>query len=145
MKIQEFINYNHICPICEEPLGMYMQWIDSLLFRAKQIEPNVFVFKPILSTGSQDPFDKYKEDYFIMDLTSGKLQTDFTPEIRSLAKKYNMFLFFLCNPAGIKVKSWGDYEIEPYRGCYYRSSPFLEMKGHDRNYEIDSTLFEIFF
>ncbi len=38
----------------------------------------------------------------------------------------------MCNPSGIKTKSWGDYEIEAYNACYYRSSPFFELDRDKR-------------
>jgi hypothetical protein len=128
MKVSEFIRYNRRCPICDEPLGLYMQWIDSVCFRAKLIGDDMYQFDPFMGTnkdiGTDDLFN-----HFMTLKDDGECEVKFSSAaLKREALKYNAYFYYLCNPAGIKKTSWGEHEMSAYKSCYYRSSPILDFK-----------------
>ena len=49
MNIRDFLDFNHFCPVCGNPLHLYMQWIDSLCYEAVAINNRTFDFKGLKS------------------------------------------------------------------------------------------------
>jgi len=135
--LTDFLHFNRQCPLCGEPLGLYMQWIGSLCFRALPSNPrtpNIYDFHPILGSDKDLSTDDCFENNMLLADHGDYLATEFdSNKMRNEAKKYQMYFFFLCNPLGIKKKHAGKHEISLYKGCYYRSSPFMEFKKDDND------------
>lgn len=131
MSLSNFLQFNRFCPICQEPLGLYMQWVNSICFRASLSGDDEYQFDPFMGTNkdiaTDDCFDHYMSlkdygDSFNIEFSSNKLFGE--------SKKYQVYFYYLCNPIGFKKKgSYGsDYEINLFKGCYYRSSPMMEFR-----------------
>lgn len=130
MKISEFISYNRECPICHETLTLYLQWMDSACFKAKQIEPNVYKFEPFLKTQKDEKFEPLANGSVIITDRETGIDIQFSsPELMKYSQNYQQYLFYICNPQGFKMQSSGQYEILPYKACYWRSSTNLEWKN----------------
>lgn len=144
MSLSQFLHYNHYCPICHEPLHLYMQWIpgnDPMLppFRAEFVEPSVYRFKPVseynpskdllgLSHASADLFVSLSDFILLTEQHDDVFLHFNNKSFEGFSKTFQVYFYFLCNPAGMKKKWQTDYEIDLYKGCYYRSSPFMEMR-----------------
>lgn len=131
MNLSKFLNFNHNCPVCEEPLTLYMQWIDSVCFKANLVGENYYEFIPFKGTNK----DKITDDCWmdkIMVKDNGQVSNTTiaasSGKLSGELKKNQIYFFYLCNPAGFKDKSWGDYEINLFKGCYYRSTPLVQYK-----------------
>jgi len=127
-NLHQFLQFNQKCPICQNPLTLYMQWINSICFKAKQKKDNEFQFKPFKCKNDRVDDD----DYLSLYNHSSNIETRFgTSKISMEAKRYQMYFFLLCNEGGFK-DAFEDYEINIHRGCYYRSTPILEFKKQAR-------------
>ena len=127
MSLQDFLHFNKECPICREPLDLYMQWHHSTLWKGYQSAPGTYDFTP---------FKLKKDDLKDSDMITIKEEgLDTTTYFSSLHldklfNKQAIHLFFLCNDAGFvdKGEPAYDYEISLYRGCYFRSSIEYKMQ-----------------
>lgn len=127
MKLNEFLNFNRMCPICQEPLHLFMQWTSSVCFKATQLDEHSYGFIPFKGTKRNIGTDGCDDEFVIIN-DDGSSQFS-TSRLEQESKKFQIYFFFLCNPgAGFKDKGVGDYEINLFRACYYRSSPFMEYK-----------------
>lgn len=143
--MKDFLNFNQVCPICQEPLTLYMQWSgdaidkDRKLFIAKN-EEDVIRFeehkfgRKNVSFKSKFSIKKNNVD-ISMDLK--RVDDNYIVNFNSLMNEKNaknqeeIYFFFLCNPKAIEDLGY-DYEINSYNGCYYRSSALI--KFHHLNY-----------
>lgn len=128
----KFLHFNETCPVCGEPLSLYMQLSDSTLWRT---------LPTLLSGPNEYRFEQFKlidkdlsseEDYISLidggdtfGLKSG------SSKVYQKAKLWNLFFFAMCNEDAIEDKSNGDYIINPYTACYFRSSSMMEMKKNN--------------
>ena len=49
-----------------------------------------------------------------------------------IAKKYRMYLFYMCNEKGFKSTQNGkNYQLLPYYACYYRATSMLNLDRED--------------
>ncbi len=137
--LSQFLNYNQTCPLCNEPLHLYMRWADSLFFKGKVVEDNVYQFDPYLA-GDEKPnpeLEKFQSESMLLDNNGEQILTDFSSNgLLNEAKKHHIYFFYLCNPNGIKQKKWGDFAISLFKACYYRSSPFYEFKLNEGNWDL---------
>lgn len=127
MSISKFLSFNKSCPVCSEPLTLFMQQHGSTLWRAKATGVvNTYTFTPF-----KFPKDKVDDFTLISDKDSAILTS--SASIMAEAKKLTMHFFYLCNEGGIDITSESsyDYEINLYKGCYYRSSADMEFKKND--------------
>ena len=118
-------------------------------FRAELAEPYVYRFRPISeyatfndsirgrppikdSYGEEGKLSVSMSDFILLTEQHDDMHLHFSDKnFERFAKTFQVFFYFLCNPAGMKKKWQTDYEIDLYRACYYRSSPFFEMKSGD--------------
>ena len=139
--LHKFLTFNKRCPVCDNPLTLYMQWIDSMLFVADQQDPAIYHFtefqREIYLT------DKNEEDIKSVSLMDYGDSFDISfshPSLFNEAKKYQIYFYFLCKAQGFRNKSLRDYDISLSKGCYYRSTPLMEFKkneGWKLEYTID--------
>lgn len=130
MKIHEFLHFNRTCPVCEEPLSLYLQWMNSTCFKAKIIDHDTYKLEQCLCI--QKDFNK--DDYMILHDMEDAFSIQFnTSKIREMSKMRLMYFFFLCNHSGLKENSPTDCEISLYTGCYYRQSASFEYKKDPHN------------
>jgi len=135
MSLCKFLDFNKKCPICDEPLHLYMQWVNSMCFQAHSEYPGVYGFD-FFKAGQKENEEKFKDEFVILNARDDKYSLEFSSNaLFNEAKKYQVYFFYLCNPSGFKDKSWGDYEINLYKGCYYRSSAFMELKKKEKRNE----------
>lgn len=128
MNLHNFLHFNSNCPICREPLTLYLQWLNGPCFIAEKEMPYRYKL-----TQFKNKNDKLEDDHIdLLDYVT-KSEIKFSSNrIAEEAKRPHMYFFYLCNPAGFKDIG-NDYEINIYKGCYWRSTPELEFK----RYEID--------
>lgn len=124
MKLNEFIHFNHRCPVCDNDLKLYLQMRNSVCFRADKQKKTVYHFTPIKCINdlisAQDYIDLY--DY------GNDFETKFSSsQMAAEARKSQFYFFYLCNELGFEDDGT-DYTINIYSGCYYRATPFLEYK-----------------
>lgn len=133
MRLPDFLNFNSRCPICNNPLTLYMQWVSSICFKAELIENNSWAFNPHIGLKKEgDPNAIERDDYMLLTSNLGQVRTQFSAnKVFSEAKKHHMYFYYLCNPEGIKKTNWGDYKINIYKGCYYRASTLFEFRRDD--------------
>ena len=139
MSLHDFLTFNNKCPICNHPLHLFMQWIDSDLYWAGQSETRAgerhFIPYTIKDGhGYHNHFYGGDRTMTILDYGS-RFETVFgSPSHFNEAKRYQIYFYFLCNPAGFDSKNKRDYSINLSRGCYYRSTPAMEFvdKGHKK-------------
>jgi hypothetical protein len=130
MQLYDFFNFNRYCPVCEEPLHVYLKWDHGALFKGKTIKQNFVRF---------EPYKLYKRfnfesnlDYIDVSCTPSSFDAVLSSsKIGSEAKKHLMFFFFLCNPDSFKDKGDWDYELNMYKACYFRRSQTLEFKKEE--------------
>lgn len=125
MDITQFIQFNNSCPICGENLTLYMQWEHSVCLKSQQVNSKHLHFEPFKIMKSLDEgnhsVDIIKNDTHLnIKLNSNKLQ--------EISKTTQVYFFYLCNESGFKDKGGYDFEISLYKGCYYRSTPWLKFK-----------------
>lgn len=138
--LTDFLNYNHSCPLCGEPLNLYMQWVgnyraNGVLFSG-QVKDNIIQFIPNITCQT----DEYlKREAVLLELGS-EINSDFSHnELLERSKRTQIYFFFLCNPKGIKYKDDGKWKVSLYKGCYYRSTPFFEYKLEDKSFKLRPT------
>lgn len=132
MNLCDFLHFNTRCPICNNPLTLYMQWLDSICFKATKTNEYTYRFDPFKCIKDKELENEYMilEDHgtdFITNMSSNKLFNE--------CKKYQVYFFFLCNSDGFKdsgfYKNSDDYQIVPYKGCYFRFNPYMELRKKD--------------
>ena len=124
MKLKEFIKFNNTCPICAEPLTLYMQCNDNSLWKSVKRKDH-FHFTPYKLLNH--PFDKNDHlDLYYKD----SINFDFIgPSTKKGVKTWNFNFFYLCNKSGLNIKGNYAYDINPYYGCYVRYSPWMEFRS----------------
>ena len=70
-RTPEFVNHNKICPVCNNPLTLYLQWTDSLLFKAEEVESKVYCLRPTMATGSAEKLEEFNDEHIMLDLREG--------------------------------------------------------------------------
>lgn len=128
--LSQFLNFNQKCPLCDEPLRLYMRWMRSLLFTGQSIGNNVYQFDtyPAGEKPKQE-LDHLRSESMLLSNDNEQILTEFTSNsLLNEAKKNHLYFFYLCNPKGIKEKSYDDFAISLFKACYYRSTPPYEFK-----------------
>ena len=131
MQFQSFLNFNHNCPICKNPLHLYMQWTKSKLFKGKYIDQNTYIF---FLDNNLTSSDKSLQDYTILSLKDNLAElTCSSDSLIKQAKICYIYFYFICNPKGIIKNNFEDYHISQYKACYYRSSILTELNSYNIN------------
>lgn len=137
--LHKFLTFNKHCPICNNPLTLYMQWIDSNLFIANEQSPGIFHF--INYQLMEIDNDEETKSIILMDY-GDKFDISFShPSLFNEAKKYQIYFYFLCKQEGFRSRNLKDYEINLAKGCYYRSTPLMEFKKEEI-WKLDYTIAE---
>jgi hypothetical protein len=132
MKLSEFLHFNSHCPICGETLSLYMQWVDSVCFKGVKFGDDTYKFYPFV--GAKKDGDIKEDDHMLLQDKGTDADCTFSSaKMLQESKRFDIYFFFLCNPSGFKVKSWGDYEISLYQGCYYRDTEFFEFEKNKQS------------
>lgn len=127
MKLNEFLDFNKTCPICAEPLTLYMQCNDNTLWLSKK-DNNNYHFSPYKLVNS--PFTN--EDSMKLTISDDKFDIEFDGDnIKKEFKTWQLNFFMLCNRSGINIKGDYAFDINPYYGCYVRTTPWMEFKQLD--------------
>ncbi len=147
MNLCQFLQSSTTCPVCDEPLILFMQEIDGDLWRARVVEPNLYRFDRMplkldehrndvrnknvacnqICVRSPDDFIwiKDKGDNFEMGFNGFVLE--------EFMRLQEVFFFNMCGADSFKERFAGNYIIEAYKACYYRSSALmnLQLVGED--------------
>lgn len=117
MKISSFINFNKLCPCCNNKLHLFMATglnSNPILWRGNVFE-NYIEFNK-----KSDPTEKFKiienQDDHILEKYSA---------ITKHLWVHHFYFFYICNPKAIKIKDSKGFEILAFDSCYYRSSPMM--------------------
>ena len=135
--LHKFLTFNKRCPICNNPLTLYMQWIKAGMYMGNEQEPGGFYFTEFniekmapkaLLIGDEECDYVYLTDY------TDQYEIAFsTPSFFNEAKKYIMYFFYLCKPQGFR----NNFEINLVQGCYYRSTPLMEFQKVNGVWKLD--------
>jgi hypothetical protein len=129
INLRDFFNFNSICPLCDNPLTLYLQLLDSICFKATLTDENTYVFRPF-----QCIDEKFKNEFIVIEY-SDKLNVIFSSKaFKEKCIKHQLYFYYLCNDKGIQpINSYSnvefDYEINLYNGCYFRTTPTLCMQN----------------
>lgn len=128
MSLNTFLHLTEKCPVCDEPMTLFMQVLDSSLWRSyPTAKPYITEFQQF-----KMPDENLDEKHSILSLVNENDSIDIlfsSSRLYQMAKKWNLFFFYLCNEAALEDNfSKTDYTINPYLACYYRASPFMEFK-----------------
>lgn len=141
MKLSKFIDFNSNCPLCDRPLSLYLQIVDSVCFKGEKLnDSGKYKFTPFKCKDNEldDTFciigDHYDTDYKKI-ITQVSFSSN---ELKRKALENQAFMFFLCNPEGFKDNNDSftkkqDYEINMYYASYYRSTPFFDFIKDDND------------
>jgi hypothetical protein len=125
MKLNEFLKFNNNCPICDEPLSLYMQCDDKTLWKSKK-KGNKYTFTPYKLINAPFTADDVMELY-----DNGEDGVEFKFEGSDIKREYKTWSLnfsYICNRSGINVKGNYAYDINPYYACYVRTTPWMEFK-----------------
>ena len=140
MKLNEFLHFNHNCPVCNNKLTLYLQMTDSILFKAeKECLPQStnYKFIPFKCVSQETELDS---SYINLFDYGTYFETSFSDNlIAKEAKLRKMYFFFLCNEGGFE-EHYGDYEINVTPACYYRSTSFMEYREQPKGYELENLI-----
>lgn len=129
MNLCEFLHFNQDCPVCGEPLTLYMQVLDGTLWKSERANSSQYIFEQLKLKD-----EKFKDDYIVLMDHQDDFKIEFSsPSLIQDSKRWNMLFFFICNQDAINDPKRATYEIEAYIACYYRSSPILEFKKNEDN------------
>lgn len=131
-NLHNFLAFNEACPVCGNPLTLYLQWLDSVCFKAEKRGPGRYHFEQFKCTELAIA-DQYIDLLSRIQHTETRFSSN---RIAEAAKTHQMYFFFLCNQDGIKTtrsftNTKDDYEINIYKSCYWRSTPLMEYKKQD--------------
>jgi hypothetical protein len=130
MRLNEFIHFNQRCPVCDNDLTLYLQMKDSVCFRARKMKKNIYHFEPYKLVKNSGVSER---DYIDLFDYGTDTETKFSSsQMAAEAKRRSMYFFFLCRDAGFEEEH-GDYNINIYPGCYFRSTPFLEYQKEGKS------------
>jgi len=127
MSIVDFLDFNNTCPICDKSLTLYLQWGKYMCFQGEVLNKKHLRFIPHVDFSN----DVKKLNELIIDLVyrhdnweiiASELNNDVRKPVPGKFDNISeLHMFYLCNADGFKTKSY-DYEINIYKGCYFRSS-----------------------
>ena len=128
MNLCDFLHFNHDCPVCGEPLTLYMQILEGALWKARRPYRDIYHFEQFKCKDDE----LKKDDFFWITDQEESFELDFSSaKAYQKSKTWTMFFFFMCNEDGIEDTPHEGYGINPYTACYYRSTPFLGFKQND--------------
>lgn len=128
MNLSQFLHFNEHCPVCGDSLSLFAQVNNGPLWRAKCPTPGILHFDQFqIKTDSLG-----SDDFFWLEESPDGVSMDFSSStVYQAAKTWSLFFFFLCNQDSIEDVTATSYGINPYVACYYRSTPFLELKKNE--------------
>lgn len=117
MNLCTFLNMDNKCPVCGDPLHLFMQITDDELWEANTFNDSICKFTPI-----KTKFD----DFIILKNNKNTIDIQFSSNyIFNFLKSKEMFFFSLCHKFGIE--------------CYLRTSSTVKFNHHTENvWSIDS-------
>jgi hypothetical protein len=139
--LHKFLTFNERCPVCNNPLTLYMQWINSLLFVAENPDSGVHHFtefkkENISNKIKGDEDDSDHKSIVLMDYEDSFDIAFSHPSLFNEAKKYQIFFYYLCKVQGFYSENLVRNQINLAKGCYYRSTPLMEFKK-DPTWKLD--------
>jgi len=141
--LHKFLTFNERCPLCNNPLTLYMQWIDANLYIAREAESGVYYFTDYwFNNDEHDLSDHEMQSMTLMDYRD-RFDISFShTSLFNEAKKYQIYFYFLCKNEGFRSKNLKNYEINLAKGCYYRSTPLMEFKKETDSWKLGYTIEE---
>lgn len=141
MTLLQFVDFNQNCPLCNEPLTLYMQWVNSICFRASLIEKNHYRFDLFACFNKDIEDSELLDNYMNLMFYDNPQQSGSfnfsSAKLFNLSKKHHIYFFYMCNSQGFKITQANrDYQILLYKACYYRSSIFMELKELEKHWRM---------
>lgn len=131
-NLHQFLQFNKKCPICQNPLTLYLQLLGSTCCKAAKIS-NKSNTEWYNFTQFKLKHENLENEHITLFANQDESEFRFSSnEMATEAKKCQMYFFYLCNENGIKDLH-ADYEINIYKSCYWRSTPILEFKKFEEN------------
>ncbi len=138
MKLSDYLHTNEACPVCGEPLKLYMQVTDGPLWGSSLVSVDSLIFEKRTRLPPEE--GAISGDYFWITISGDDYNFNFSgSNILQHSKTWNVFFFYLCNDKAIENKYGTDYEIDPYQACYFRSCPFMEfvLDSNDKKWKLE--------
>lgn len=138
MNLSRFFDSNRTCPICGNHLTLYAQIMDSSLYMESPEHDGGRPgrhFALVDKTASAQHLGKDEVQNNFISLIDDETVFENDPKFESWMTP-QIYFYLLCNPAGFKFESYGNYHISLYNGCYYRSSATYNIKKNDNSHII---------
>lgn len=137
MKLNEFLHSNNDCPVCGKRVGLYLSVLQGPVWKANEKTGSFRSFNQIMCKNDQ----LSDNDIFaIIDDEVGCELKYSNHSMLKLAKDWKFFLFKLCNEQSIEEESNTSYSIDPYKACYYCTSPCMSLRVNENDlYEFNTT------
>lgn len=131
-QLSKFLHFNDTCPVCEEPLTLYSNCSDKMLWKAKR-HKNEYHFEPYKLIS--EPFNQ--DDRMILSEDSGNIKISFQTlsSFKNEIKTWNMNFFYLCNKSGLNIAT-SYFDLNAYNACYFRSTPWMEFKWNNSDWSL---------
>lgn len=121
MHLNDFLNFNNSCPICNKELTLYMQIRDSFCLKGTRVNENYHF--------TQCFTDDSNNNKIILENRNNSHRIITSRSIKKILNDNMFFFFYLCNEKGM-IAEYADYYIDIYYGCYYRSSFDLKLNNN---------------
>lgn len=135
--MKDFLDFNDKCPICQEPLTLYMQWSSDLMSEVNKLFDSVkhndhYQFSEHSKNTKQlglfgQEVDKKGSLSMMLNKNTCEVKFNSLSTEKMAKEQDDIYFYFLCNPAGIEYTG-SDYQINNYKGCYYRATPFIKFE-----------------
>jgi hypothetical protein len=136
MDFKGFFDFGWNCPSCDNNLSLYFQISGGSCFKLDHMRDNKYLFLPLFSKD----YSNNPENAVQLKIGDDNRCELFCKNYKILdeLKNETAYLFFLCKEQGFKLngdnkyagKHNQDYEINLYKGCYYRASPILYLSDN---------------
>lgn len=130
MNLSKFLDFNKHCPVCGESLTLYLQVSEGPLWRAKTTKAGDIYFKLIKGDATTVEPESFVHlvnhlDNFDVYFSDKKVMNQFND--------WSFFFYYMCNEDAIEDKPYNTWVINPYVGCYVRSSPYVRFAVNEKD------------
>ena len=147
--MKDFFDFNKVCPVCNNKLTLYFHYenyLDNKLFIFSNKDNDILNFIPDeigIKQLSMFNSTSNEEEYFSILCHNNKIEiiSDANIFIENKNVKTSAYFYYLCDRKAIHFENnFYNYEIDVYKSCYYRSSPYLTFKKSNSNFEYTNNL-----
>jgi hypothetical protein len=125
MSLHQFLQFNDICPVCGNQLTLFMSVVNSPLWKAELVAPDVYKFTQFMAHNALWDIDEY---ILLSDLKETVVMFFASNQKVAYDKTWRLFFYKICQVGAIEDHTL-DYSILADEACYYRASSLYEFKN----------------